>query len=184
MNFCSHCGQPVERRVPAGDHLLRHICPRCDYIHYQNPKVVTGCIPVWEDKVLLCRRAIEPRLGYWTFPAGYLEMGETSGQGAARETLEETGVEVAVGALLAVINVPHISQIYMVYRARALSAAHHPTLESSETELVSEADIPWREIAFPTIYHSLKFFFDDRSAGREDFHAVDIRPDDWMKLRH
>lgn len=184
MNFCSYCGHPVERRVPAGDHLQRYVCPHCGNIHYQNPKVVAGCIPVWQDKLLLCRRAIEPRKGYWTFPAGYLELGETSSQGAAREALEETGAEIEIGELFVVLNVPDISQIYMVHRARALSDKHHPTPESSETALMGEADIPWRELAFPTIHHSLKFFFADRSAGRKDFHTLDIHPDDWNKLRH
>lgn len=184
MNFCSRCGQPVERRIPEGDHLPRHVCTQCGHIHYQNPKVVAGCIPVWNDQVLLCRRAIEPRLGFWTFPAGYLELGESSGQGAAREAREESRVEVEIGELFVVINVPQISQIYMVHHARALSADHGPTLESSETALVSEADIPWRELAFPTIYRSLQCFFADRSAGQSNFHNIDIHPDDWNKLRH
>ena len=184
MNFCSQCGQPVEHRVPEGDHLPRHICTRCGNIHYQNPKVVAGCIPVLNDRVLLCRRAIEPRLGFWTFPAGYLELGETSGQGAAREAREETGVDVEIGDLFMVINIPQISQIYMVHHATALSDAHGPTMESSETSLVSEADIPWRELAFPTIYRSLQCFFADRKAGHSRVHNIDIHPDDWKMLRH
>lgn len=184
MNFCSHCGRPVERRIPDGDHLTRDVCGGCGTIHYQNPKVVAGCIPVWSDQLLLCRRAIEPRLGYWTFPAGYLELGETSGQGAAREAQEETGVAVEIGELMMVMNIPQISQIYMVHRARALSDAHHPTLESSETALFDEADIPWDALAFPTIHYGLKFFLEDRrSGGGRGFRAIDLRPEDWLKLR-
>lgn len=182
MKFCSHCGHPVERRTPPGDHLPRYVCPQCERIHYQNPKVIAGCIPAWGNKVILCRRAIEPRLGYWTFPAGYLELGETSAEGAAREALEETAVEVEVGDLLAVINVPHISQIYMVHYGQARSIDHHATLESSETALVSEAEIPWKQIAFPTIYLGLKFYFDDRKTGRKTVHSMDVHPEDWQHM--
>ena len=175
MNFCSHCGQPVEFRVPDGDHFPRHVCMACGSIHYINPKVIVGCVPEWEDgRILMCRRAIEPRLGLWTFPAGFLEIGETSGEGAARETLEEAEAQVEVGGLFVVINVPYVSQIYMIHRGRLRTPQHGPTAESSETRLMREDEIPWEEIAFPTIYHSLRFFFEDRRGGQAGFHVMDL----------
>lgn len=174
MKFCSDCGQPVELLIPEHDHLPRHVCKSCGAIHYRNPKVIAGCVATWGDRVLMCRRAIEPRLGKWTFPAGFLEMGETSGEGAARETLEEAGAEVDIEDLFVLINVPYVSQIYAIYRGRMRSERHHATHESSETCLMREDEIPWDEIAFPTIWHSLKFFFADRAAGRREFHALDL----------
>lgn len=175
MKFCPHCGHPVHLRVPEGDHFPRHVCEHCGTVHYRNPKVIVGCLGEWNDgRVLMCRRAIPPRMGYWTFPAGFLEMDETTAQGAARETLEEGGVEVEVDGLLALINVPHVSQIYVIHRGRLRTDAHHPTIETSETALMHENEIPWDRIAFPTIYHSLKFFFADRAAGHSGIHHLDI----------
>lgn len=182
MKYCSDCGHPVERRVPSGDHLPRHVCPSCGAIHYQNPKVIVGCIPEWEDRILMCRRDIEPRRGLWTFPAGFLELGETSGEGAARETREEARAEVEVGEILVVINVPYVSQLYLIHRGRLKSPHAAPTVESSECVLMREDEIPWDEIAFPTIWHSLKFFFADRARGRYEIHTLELtarprRPD-------
>lgn len=175
MNFCSVCGSGVELRTPPGDHLPRHVCPACGTVHYVNPKVIVGCVPEWEDgRILMCRRAIEPRLGRWTFPAGFLEMSETSGEGAARETLEEAQAEVEIGELFAVINVPYVSQLYLIHRGRMLTPHHGVTAESSETVLMHEHEIPWDEIAFPTIWHSLKFFFADRAQGVQGFHSLDL----------
>jgi ADP-ribose pyrophosphatase YjhB (NUDIX family) len=175
IKFCSDCGHPVEFRIPEGDHLPRHSCPSCGAIHYRNPKVIVGCVPEWDDgRVLMCRRAIEPRLGLWTFPAGFLEMGETSGEGAARETREEARAEVAIEDLFVVINVPYVSQLYLVHRGRMKNPHHGPTPESSETVLMREDQIPWDEIAFPTIYHSLRFFFADRASGERSFHSLDL----------
>lgn len=175
VQFCNVCGKSVEHRVPEGDNLPRHVCSSCGHIQYFNPRIIAGCIPEWEDgRVLMCKRNIEPRLGLWTFPAGFLELGETSLQGAGREAREESLAEVEVGGLLAVINVPYVSQVYLVHRARLLSERHGPTLESSETRLMTEAEIPWDEIAFPTIFHSLEFFFEDRAAGREEMHTLDL----------
>lgn len=154
--------------------MPRHICPSCGHIHYINPKVIVGCIAEWEGRILMCRRAIEPRLGLWTFPAGFLEMSETTGQGAARETLEEAQAEVMVDDLLAVLSVPRVSQVYVVHRGRLANPHHGPTLESTETVLMTEAQIPWDEIAFPTIYHSLRFFCEDRKAGNWGLHYMDI----------
>lgn len=175
MNFCADCGNPVELRVPAGDHLPRHVCGACGVVHYRNPKVIVGCVPVWEDgRVLMCKRNIEPRLGLWTFPAGFMELGETSGQGAAREAMEESQADVEVGELFAVINVPYVSQIYLIHHARLKVLHFGPTPESSAVALMREDEIPWEQIAFPTIYNGLKFFFEDRARGVAGFHALDL----------
>lgn len=174
--FCSACGHTVDFRIPADDHIARHICPACGHIQYLNPKLITGIIPEWEDgRILMCRRNIEPRLGLWTFPAGFMEMGETSGQGAAREAREEAQADVEPLELLAVINVPYVSQVYMIHRGRLRSPHHGPTFESSEVRLMHEEEIPWDEIAFPTIWHSLKFFFADRRLGQYTTHAMDLQ---------
>jgi len=175
MKFCSTCGNPVEFKTPAGDHLPRHVCSHCGTVHYHNPKVITGCVPESADgRILMCRRAIEPRLGLWTFPAGFLELGETSAQGAARETLEESQAEVEVEDLFAVISVPYVSQIYLLHRGRLKSEHHGPTPESSETRLMHEDEIPWEHIAFPTVYHGLKYFFEDRARGVRGFHELHL----------
>lgn len=175
MEFCSHCGHSLHRSVPPGDHFERDVCGHCGRVHYRNPKLVVGCVPEWQGRVIMCRRAIEPRLGYWTFPAGYLELNETLAEGAAREAFEETGVVVDIGALLAIMDVPQIGQVHVVYRARAHTGSAHATEETSETALMSEAEIPWDEIAFPSIYHGLKFFFADRVAGYRGVHTLNLR---------
>lgn len=174
LNYCNECGSSLHSIVPAGDHLPRRVCTACQAIHYQNPKVIVGCIPQWQDKILLCKRNIEPRHGLWTFPAGFMEKGETSGEGAARETFEESGATVDIGELFCVINVPYVSQVYLMHRGVMRTDQHHATPESSETKLVSESEVPWDEIAFPTIYHGLKFFFADRAAGKHSFHTLDL----------
>lgn len=173
-HFCNACGSKVEFRIPDGDHLPRHICPACGNIQYQNPKIVVGVVPEAADgRILMCRRNIEPRLGFWTFPAGFLELGETSAQGAAREALEESQARVDVRDLLMVINVPHVSQICLVHRGLMIGEHFGPTHESSEVVLMREDEIPWQEIAFPTIRYSLEHFFQLRSAG-QGYHARSI----------
>ena len=177
MKFCSACGSPVEVRIPDdGDHLPRHVCTVCHTIHYINPKIIVGVIPEAADgRVLMCRRNIEPRKGKWTFPAGFMELGETTAQGAAREGLEESQAVIEVLDLLTVISVTYVSQVYMIHRGRLPEGASYgPTSESSEVVLMREDEIPWNEIAFPTIYQSLKYFFADRSAGVQGFHALDL----------
>lgn len=175
VKFCNVCASPVDFHVPPGDHLPRHVCAACGHIQYFNPRVIVGCVPEWEDgRVLMCRRNIEPRFGLWTFPAGFMELDETSGQGAARETREEAQADVEIGGLLAVINVPYVSQVYVVHRGRMRTPNHGPTPESSETRLMREDEIPWDQIAFPTVLHSLRFFFADRAAGRSDIHTLDL----------
>jgi ADP-ribose pyrophosphatase YjhB (NUDIX family) len=174
MNFCSNCGAPVTLKVPPGDTLPRHVCDRCDTIHYQNPRMVVGCIPEWEERILLCRRAIDPRYGLWTVPAGFMENGETTLQGAARETLEEANARVEVGALYAVYNIPHINQVYMLFRARLLDTDFSAGAETLETRLFDEADIPWDELAFATVRNTLTHYFNDRKQGEYKFHMGTI----------
>ncbi len=166
MKFCSQCGAEVEISIPEGDNRPRHVCISCGVIHYQNPKIVVGCIPVWEDKVLLCRRAIEPRYGFWTVPAGFMENGETSQQGAARETQEEACADVEVENLYTLFNLPHINQVYLLFRSRLLNLDFAAGEESLEVGLYEEADIPWDEIAFPVVQETLRLYFSDRKRGR------------------
>ena len=143
----------------------RHICDQCSTVHYHNPKVVAGCIAHWEDKVLMCRRAIEPRYGLWTVPAGFMENGETTYQGAMRETLEEANARVAVDDLYVTVNLPHINQVYMLFRGRLLDLDFSPGDESLEVRLMGEQDIPWEQMAFPTVTEALKLYFADSAQG-------------------
>lgn len=174
MNFCSQCGAPVTVRVPAGDTHPRHVCAACGVIHYQNPKVVVGCIPQWRDKVLLCKRAIEPRHGLWTLPAGFLENDETTIQGALRETLEEAGARVEMLDLHTLFNLPHVNQVYVMFRGNLLDTDFGPGEESLEVALYEEKDIPWGELAFPVIEQTLRLYFQDRRAGKFSIHTGDI----------
>jgi len=176
MNFCSACGERVELRVPEGDTLARHVCTRCGTIHYENPRIIVGCIPEWEGRVLLCRRAIEPRHGLWTVPAGFMENGETTAEGAQRETLEEANARVEVLGLYALFNIPHINQVYMLFRARLLDLDFYAGAETLETRLFPEAEVPWNEIAFITVRRTLKHYFDDRRAGEFRFHMGTVNP--------
>jgi ADP-ribose pyrophosphatase YjhB (NUDIX family) len=174
VKFCCYCASPVVSRVPPGDSLPRWICDECGEIHYQNPKLVLGTVPEYQDKVLLCRRAIEPRYGYWTLPAGYMENNETAGEAAARETLEEAGARVELGAPFSMISVPRVNQVHLFYRARLLNLDFKPGEETLEVALFSEADIPWKDIAFRTVGRTLKLWLSDRASGRFVFHAEDI----------
>jgi ADP-ribose pyrophosphatase YjhB (NUDIX family) len=176
MNFCSTCGARVEYRVPPGDTLPRYVCPACGAIHYQNPKIVVGCIPEWEDRVLLCRRAIEPRYGYWTLPAGFMENGETTFQAALRETMEEACARVELGPLYTVYNLPHVNQVYLMFRARLLDLDFRPGEESLEVKLFAEPEVPWKELAFRTIHATLRDYFADRSRGEFTLHVGTIDP--------
>jgi ADP-ribose pyrophosphatase YjhB (NUDIX family) len=176
MNFCSHCGARVTLAVPAGDTLPRHVCANCGTIHYQNPKMVVGCIAEWQGRVLLCRRAIEPRRGLWTLPAGFMENNETTAAAAARETLEEACAEVAIDRLFALVNVPHIHQVHMFYTARLIDGRFGVGSESLESRLFDEADIPWPEMAFRSASFALRAWLEDRKAGRFDLHTTDLAP--------
>ena len=178
MKFCSECGQKVLWRVPEGDTLPRHVCSVCTTIHYENPKMVVGCLPEWEDQVLLCRRAIEPRHGLWTLPAGFMENGETAGEGAARETLEEAEARVDIGALYTFYNLPHINQVYLMFRGRLLDLNYGPGTESLEVRLFREHEIPWQQLAFRTISETLKHYFADRREGEFRFRLGTLPPRD------
>jgi ADP-ribose pyrophosphatase YjhB (NUDIX family) len=178
MNFCSHCGQPVSLRVPEGDHLPRHVCTGCGTVHYQNPKIVAGCVPEHEGRILLCRRAIEPRRGYWTIPAGFMENGETTQQAARRESIEEALAEVEIGSLLAVVHVLHADQVHVMFRARLPKPEFGAGAESLEVMLCDEQAIPWQDIAFRSVDYALRRYLEDRRAGLEQHHftAIDLRP--------
>ena len=172
MNHCSECGAPLSLLIPPGDNRLRDVCTHCGAIHYRNPKLVVGAIPEWEGRLLLCRRAIEPRLGKWTLPAGFMETQETSTEAAARETLEEACARVEIGEMFTFIDVPDISQVHIFYRARLLDADFRPGEESFETALFAEADIPWDELAFHTVVLTLQHYFDDRRNADWRFHPI------------
>ena len=176
MKFCSNCAAPVVKRVPPGDSVPRWVCDACGEIHYQNPKLVVGVVPEWESRLLLCRRAIEPRYGYWTLPAGYMENDETAGQAALRETLEEAGARIELLAPFSLISVPYVNQVHLFFRARLLDLEFRPGEESLDVALYEEAQIPWKEIAFRTVGLTLKHWFADRKAGAFGFHAEDVTP--------
>jgi ADP-ribose pyrophosphatase YjhB (NUDIX family) len=164
----------VARRVPPGDSLQRWVCDQCGEIHYQNPKLVVGTIPEFEGRLLLCRRAIEPRYGYWTLPAGFMENDESTGQAAARETLEEAGARVELGAPFSLISVPHVNQVHLFYRARLHDLDFRPGEETLEVALYEEAAVPWQDVAFRTVALTLRHWFADRRKGDFGFHAEDI----------
>nr|WP_298140067.1 NUDIX hydrolase [uncultured Pseudomonas sp.] len=166
MKFCSQCGGSVSQTIPQGDNRLRHVCGQCQTIHYQNPRIIAGCLPVWGDQVLMCRRAIEPRRGYWTLPAGFMENGETLEQAAMRETEEEACARVRDLHLYTLFDLPHISQVYMLFRAELVDLQFAAGEESLEVQLFHEAEIPWSELAFPTIGRTLEYFFADRKQQR------------------
>lgn len=175
MKFCSQCGSPsITWQVPDGDNRPRHVCLECQAIYYQNPKLVVGTIPEWEDRILLCRRAIAPRHGYWTLPAGFMENGETTPEAAERETLEEANARVEILHLYTVLNIPHTNQVYMMFRSRLLDLDYSPGSESLEVELFREEDIPWGELAFPTIEQTLRLYFEDRRRAEFGVHLGDI----------
>ena len=174
IQFCRACGQAVEYRIPADDNRERAICPACATVHYENPVNVVGTVPVWGDRVLLCKRAIEPRRGLWTLPAGFLELGETTAEGALRETIEESGAAVEMGALFSMLNVVRVGQVHLFYLATMTSPALDPGSETLEARLFSENEVPWDEIAFRTVRETLLAFFADRRRGEFRLHCADI----------
>ena len=174
IRHCRSCGTAVERRIPADDSRERAVCPACGEIHYENPLNVVGTVPVWGEQVLLCKRAIEPRYGYWTLPAGFLELGESTAEGAARETDEESGAHIELQGLFSLLNVVRVGQVHLFYRARMLDTVLNPGSESLEARLFHEHEIPWDELAFRTVRRTLELFFEDRRRGSYGIHFADI----------
>jgi len=161
MKYCSDCGSDIVVSIPEGDNLPRHICSVCGTIHYQNPKVVAGCIPEIDGKILLCKRAIEPRYGLWTLPAGFMENNETTAQAAAREALEEANARIKITSLYTMFSLPHINQVYVMYRGTVENSDYSPGAESLELKLCTEDDIPWESLAFPVVTETLRLYFKD-----------------------
>ena len=178
IKHCRACGAVVVYRLPDdGDTKLRAVCTACNTVHYENPLSVVGTIPTWGkhgEQVLLCKRNIEPRWGKWTLPAGFMELGETTAEGAARETVEEAGAQFEMQALFALMNVAKVGQIHLFYRAKLLSDSFNPGIETIEARLFIESEIPWEELAFRTVKETLKLYFENRRTGKFDFHVLDL----------
>ncbi len=174
QKFCSQCGTVLKQLIPPDDNRLRDACEHCGAVHYQNPRNVVGVLPIWQDKILLCRRAIEPRYDKWTLPAGFMELGETTAQGAMRETQEEAGAQIELGPLYTVIDVPHAEQVHFFYLAKVLSEDLFPGPESLEAAFFSIDDIPWKELAFRTIITTLEHYLVDVKTGVFPMHHYDI----------
>lgn len=170
MKYCSACGDKLSVKVPQGDDRERHVCENCGIIHYQNPKVIVGCIPVWENKVLLCRRAIEPRYGFWTLPAGFMENGESTAEGAARETWEEAKARVDNLTIYRVFDLPYINQVYVFYRCDLRDGQFAAGAESLDCGLYDERSVPWDDLAFRVVKDTLLSFFEDQR--RSDYPVV------------
>jgi ADP-ribose pyrophosphatase YjhB (NUDIX family) len=176
IRFCNSCGAAVTHRIPEGDSLERAVCDACGMVHYQNPKIVVGCLPIYGDRILICKRAIEPRYGLWTLPAGFMENNETAAEGAAREALEEANAKVAIEDLYTVYSIPNISQVYMMFRAKLLDPDVSPGIESLEVKLVTIDEIPWDQLAFAMVKKTLDSYIEDLSTGIFKPRFGDIRP--------
>lgn len=176
MNYCSACGASLSTQIPDGDTLPRLVCGQCATIHYENPKIVVGCIPEWKDRILLCKRAIEPRYGLWTFPAGFMEMDETVEDAAARETLEEANAAVEISQLYAIFSIPQVNQVYIVFRGIMNKAKFGAGRESLEVTLLKREEIPWPDLAFPVIHETLERYCRDAQSHRFGVHVGTIRP--------
>ncbi len=198
MNYCSDCGGKVELKIPDDDNRERYVCTSCGMVHYQNPNMVVGTIPIWINEkglpcVLLCKRNIEPRLGFWTVPAGFLENGETTAEGAARETLEESCAKAVDLKMYRLLNVPRTNQIHLFFSATLETPHYEITSESSAVAMVAFDDIPWSQLAFPTVYKALKDFVNDwpkqeflpkdGDIGREDWVTLDMKLDDALHVK-
>ena len=175
MIFCPQCAAPTRRQIPADDNRLRDVCTSCGLVHYENPKMVLGTLPVWEGRVLLCRRAIEPRYGLWTLPAGFMELGESTEEGALRETQEEAGAQVQLGPLFSVFDVVQANQVHLFFLADMVSPALDPGPETLEARLFEEDEVPWDTLAFRSVRGTLERYFADRRAGRFGVHTQTLR---------
>lgn len=176
IKFCNSCGAAVTHRIPEGDSLERAVCDACGIVHYQNPKIVVGCLPVHGERILMCKRAIEPRYGLWTLPAGFMENNESAAEGAAREAMEEANANVEIQDLYTVYSIPNISQVYMMFLARLVDPNVSPGIESLEVKLVTEEEIPWDQLAFAMVKRTLEHFLEDRRVGVFRTRFGDIRP--------
>jgi len=174
IKHCRECGSQVLYQIPADDNRERATCTACATIHYENPLNVVGTVPIWEDQVLLCRRNIEPRHGFWTLPAGFMELGETLAEGAVRETIEEAGAHIELEGLFSILNVVKVGQVHVFYRAALLDTVFDPGPETIEARLFRQQDIPWHELAFRTVRVTLERYFEDRARGQFGLHCADI----------
>ena len=175
IKFCRACGSAVLYRLPDdGDTKQRAVCTACYLVHYENPLNVVGTVPHFGERVLLCKRNIEPRKGKWTLPAGFMELGESTSEGAARETIEEAGALFNMGELLTVMSVPRVGQVHLYYLAELTSDQFNPGFETQEARLFLESEIPWEELAFRTVQETLKHYFEDRQTGEFKVHAFNI----------
>jgi ADP-ribose pyrophosphatase YjhB (NUDIX family) len=174
IQHCKKCGARVTYLMPPHANLERAVCSACHWVHYENPLNVVGTVPVWQNQVLLCRRNIEPRRGFWTLPGGFMELGETVAQGAERETIEEAGAQIELQGLYAVLNVVHVGQVHFFFRARLISTVFHPGIESSEVALFSEENLPFGELAFKTVETTLRHYFNDQRQGHYNLLYADI----------
>ncbi len=176
MKYCSNCGYGnLDFRIPKDDVLPRYICDQCNTIHYQNPKIIVGCIPEYKGQVLLCKRAIEPRYGYWTLPAGFMENGESIEQGAVRETNEEANAEISGPLkLFSVYSIPAINQVHLFFRADLKNNHFSSGSESLEVQLYGEREIPWKDLAFATVKKTLEHFFHESSSSNNKVHVGTI----------
>ena len=170
MNFCSNCGQKVQFGNIADDHLPRFHCLDCGTIHYQNPRVIVGCIPIWEDKVMLCKRGIEPQKGLWNLPGGFMENNENVEDGATREMLEETHGRVRIIGLQSVYTVLQVNQVHLHFLAEMLDLKYATTLESTDIQLFTEENLPWSDVAFASNRFALQKYFEDRRMGLQRTH--------------
>lgn len=174
MRFCSDCGNPVEKKIPEGDNRIRHVCINCGTIHYQNPKIVAGTLPIFQGKILMCKRAIEPRLGFWTLPAGFMENQETTSEAALRETWEEAEAKVSLDGLYTVMNIPQIDQVHIFFRATLINEEFGAGEETLETRLFTPNEIPWDQISFPTVRQTLEQYLADLENNHFPVHVRDI----------
>jgi ADP-ribose pyrophosphatase YjhB (NUDIX family) len=177
ISYCTQCGASTASQIPLGDNLARDICCRCGHIHYENPRLIVGCIAEWQGRLLLCRRAIAPRIGYWTLPAGFMENGETTAQAAKRETLEEAGATINIDAAFSIISLAHINQIHFFYRGHMTSSDFLAGEESLEVALFKPEEIPWHELSFRSVKLCLEFYLNDRSRGSFGFHEHELQAD-------